>query len=1299
LDYWQKLGLLSPEQVRQICRKYLVCTLPTPEPIAAPTDPEPDFITDFISTEPRRRPVTPGRRQASFDLPILQSDSTAQPEQPTPFLAQKLQALMAEISVIWLLFLGVFMVVVSSGVLAASQWNNFSPAGQYAVLWSYTLAFWGVSLWTNRNPSLRLTTQMLQATTLLIIPINFWMMDAVQIWQQGLGWAIALIAAISLTTILSRLLRPLLPPFMNFSLLVNGIALSWLHWGWSFALLPLLATYIGTMGTAATLAYQDRNRPVMLSPVDPASNEVAASTTTEAVASEPSPHAEPLSLGLITIAFSALLLIVRALWVAQVPFSQLSLAVGICGWLLCWLSRYRPAYSLWSIVGLGLMIAAWLVAVTVEPPWQAIAISGLGLWILGDRLYRLHRPEDLAVFALVGLQAYCLIWGLFPSDLRQLFLDWCDRVAHSDGLPLALLGLGLLPYLWLMLWLTHQLQRNEQPHLAKFAEFFALGLGMLLTAASLLNPLTRSLNLSLSTLTLFFVIYRRQSIHRFFVYLTHATGLGAIAAWIYWFLPDLSRNRWAALLLIGMMLEWVASLDWLGIARTSEPVSQQPRIKLWRRSAWRFGLILSGLSYWLLMDSSYWVLVEEISRAPVNRAWIWLLTPLSLTILGYQRRLPERKTAIWLSIVALIVIQPLTIFFPLSRLIGLGLATGLMMFNTKRVKDLSAALLTVGFGLCFGADAIWQTWGDRLTLGWIWLLLAIATLLLWALRSALRHRRTVVAKLYRQSTHAWAIAITGFNLLCLSVSVFITYIAFQPVELSELFACGITVIAIAYRMWKQPTNWGFYGIAWSIELLLANGLALQREAFTGLSIPLAITNLALGLTTQWAGNWWVHRSQTAYRSSWHLIPLFYAMLGVMAGHANFTASTGLYTLAFAVVGIGIARRQPTFQPLTYCALATVSVAAYELLIYQLLQATGGEPGDGMVLLAGLGSLLVWGDRLSARWWRSYLHLPPEAVHRFATLHWVLSSGLLLLALTSPRSITGGYLWVTIATILAIYALWEGRRQAPWIYTGIATGLLALSYFFYLVVPNTADLLTWAGAIACPLAYGMYAAPWHRWGWSNRPWQQSAVVLPGIMLLLTAWSATIPVVLIIAAFYAWLAQATAQIRFSYLSLLLTDWALFRWLWQLRVPQPLWYACVLGFSLLYIAQIDPDLRSPSERDKRHLLRLLAVGLICLTAIYQSETSLAIALLTVGLGLALLLLGLMLQIRAFLFVGTFTFLGEILRQLWLLFEIYPLLIWAVLFVLGLLLLWIAATFEARRAQVSALVRYWLVELEQWE
>jgi hypothetical protein len=34
-----------------------------------------------------------------------------------------------------------------------------------------------------------------------------------------------------------------------------------------------------------------------------------------------------------------------------------------------------------------------------------------------------------------------------------------------------------------------------------------------------------------------------------------------------------------------------------------------------------------------------------------------------------------------------------------------------------------------------------------------------------------------------------------------------------------------------------------------------------------------------------------------------------------------------------------------------------------------------------------------------------------------------------------------------------------------------------------------------------------------------------------------------------------------------------------------------------------------------------------------------------------------------------------------------------------LGLVLIWIAATFEARRSQAIALVQYWIAELEAWE
>ena len=77
----------------------------------------------------------------------------------------------------------------------------------------------------------------------------------------------------------------------------------------------------------------------------------------------------------------------------------------------------------------------------------------------------------------------------------------------------------------------------------------------------------------------------------------------------------------------------------------------------------------------------------------------------------------------------------------------------------------------------------------------------------------------------------------------------------------------------------------------------------------------------------------------------------------------------------------------------------------------------------------------------------------------------------------------------------------------------------------------------------------------------------------------------------------------------------------------------------------------------------------------------------------------LGLALRTRAFLYVGTATFIIRILRLLWLFVDSYSLLLWAIGIVIGLMFIWIAATFEARRSQVSALVNYWLSEFERWE
>ena len=135
------------------------------------------------------------------------------------------------------------------------------------------------------------------------------------------------------------------------------------------------------------------------------------------------------------------------------------------------------------------------------------------------------------------------------------------------------------------------------------------------------------------------------------------------------------------------------------------------------------------------------------------------------------------------------------------------------------------------------------------------------------------------------------------------------------------------------------------------------------------------------------------------------------------------------------------------------------------------------------------------------------------------------------------------------------------------------------------------------------------------------------------------------------------------------------------------------------MLYIAQIEPLLRSPTEKENRHILRILSVGLFCFTALYQSDGSLGQGILTIFLGVGLILVGIIFRTRAYLYVGTLTFIIKVLRQLWLFIDNYSFLLWAIGIVVGLIFIWIAATFEARRSQANALMQTWIRELETWE
>ncbi|MBH8555966.1 DUF2157 domain-containing protein [Nostocaceae cyanobacterium CENA357] len=1271
LDIWLRLGLISDAQVRQLCREFLACRVV----LQAQIEPEPQ--------------VTVATYDPVKQLPVGVLQSPRQPAKPN-FLATMLQSLGAELSVRWLLFLGVFLVVVSSGVLAASQWERFPASGQYGVLFAYTLSFWGFSFWAGRQTNLRLTAQTLLIVTLLLIPVNFWAMDSFRLWQNPLDWLTVAIAFPTLTLV-TVLLCSNRAVFHNLSTgklpLVNILGLIYLHWGWQLPNFPLIAVYVAMVGTAIITIYQ--NLYLQPNPPLPLVNEDRRRTVTG------------MSLYAAVIIYALIVLLVRAIFVAGVDVTELGLAIGICGWLATWLAQQKAellsttplplGLLVWERLGGVLLFLGWLVAV-IDHPWQAIAVSGLSLWFLVRRLHRHSLKVDLAAIFAIGLQTIWLGWRLVPSGAQEWAIATGTIITNAQNQPWALLSVALFPYLILMVAIADHLYRTQKRDLAQFGEILALLFGSCLTTLSLVNPTLRSLNLLCSTITIAIVTKRRSSNPALLIYFTHIMGVFTLCSTINWLLPTLSKEVWASILLALMVAEWIFSL----------------RSGLWQRSAWYIGLGLAVVSFallWINAESSWY----GFTTSPDYWGVTWLITPLALTGLANSTSVTQRTTNSFLSVLAAGMSQTLTLPQPETRLIGLAVAAVVMFVNTRYLRNQVTAGITVGFGLTFIATLLWEGLPGlpRLTIAGWFVVEAIAIFSLWLGRTFLNRRGDQLATLYAQASDQWAIALCSFELVTMTLHSTLIYWNVVTPGIFYLAATAITLGAIAYRSWREPTNWAFYGIGWCLELLIAQVLGFGEHSV----IRIAAANIALGLLTQFLGEWWRRRYQLErLPSSFHILPLIYGAFSVLLRLNTFTEWTGLYSLGVALIIIGVGRRRENFKPLLYLGIIGVSISAYELLFYQMLQASGGALGDGLIAMSALGTSIMYAYRILSPWLVSYLRLTPQELKGIAHLHWAWSSCLLMAAIPLPIGVNR-LVGLATGVFLIRYAIFQGRnsRTSPsilggitraemWVYLGLLEVAAMRVYWRETAVGKfwAGPLLPWNGAIACVVAYFLYILPWENWGWSKRPWQQAAYIIPLIILWETRLQ-TYPITLVLAAgFYIFLAKVSENIRFTYISVALIDWALYRWFDSLRLTEALWYVTPIGLSLLYIAQVDTQLRLPEYKAARHILRMLGSGLICGWAILFNQDT---AWIPGIFSLIAIFAGLALRVRAFLYIGTATFLITTIYQSVIFSLQYSFLKWIIGLLVGILLIYIAANFETRRAQITSLIRSTIDEFQSWE
>ena len=1330
LDAWMRLGLISPAEVEQLCSQYLVC--PLPDPAVAVSE------IDARAIDPIPQPKIPALATQKT-LPST-TKNVARPTETTEtpnFIAQILHSLIAEISVVWLLFLGVFMVVVSSGVLAASQWERFPAAGQYGVLLAYTLTFWAISSWAKKQSNLHLTAQTLQEVTLLLVPINFWAMDTFGLWQYPWNWGVAIAAALVLTWITSGIIKSqyqsLSGKNVTRSIALNHLGLSYLQWGWALAGFSLAAVYLGTVGTAVATVYQVQQQRLQ-------SLKRGQNTETIAAAFSYSRHFLIYKKAAL-VAYSLGILLGRAIFVKGIDIAEMGLALGICGVLLAWIDWQQPQASEtiknnisdqptpsnffnWQLAGGALLGLGWLVCFR-EIPLQAIAISGLAIWFFSNRLVRFWQEFDLLMLFAVGLQSIWLLWRVIPVGIQTQFVAFLTKLTNSGQTPWAIWGVLLLPYLILMVSVAQWLYRSRKFKLARFGENLALGLGGVLTVISFVNPFWRSVNLVASTLILGWITWkyvgpdnsrqispathdiRQQRDPASLIYLTHIAGLSAICSGIDFCFRNQTPEVWAAILLVLMVAEWgfFVKMKAANFLQASPSSRFHPSCF---QSAWYLGLVLAGFSFILLQSS-----LSAIADRP-QWSLVWLVTPLALTAVAKYTELSHRQVASTFSAIALIVAEFLTFNFSESRLIGLGVSVVLMLVNTYYLVEMPAAAITVGFGLSFVAAAIYE-FGFVLGSDWV-IAGAIALLCLWLLRAAMiRYGARVpsaaqLAEMYDRAFDGWAILLAGLLLTIITIYSFSLYTdtSLNLQSSVKVFAATLGIfVAVIYRSYRQFSPWAIYALAWTLELLTAVGLSFVERN----TINLAVANIALGLSTQLLGDVWRRRNPVSEAleedrtilPSVHVIPLVYGLLGLILRSHTFTNGTGLISLGASVIAIGIGRRERKFKPLVYLGLIGVSAAAYESLLYQLFRTPGGAFGDGLIVLATLGTTLTYIYRILSPWLSNYLGLTNAELKIFAHLHWVLSSFLLISA--SGNVIKSGLnLGLVTGTLLVQYAFLQGRNNLDrqwaniWIYLGWVEAFGIRLYWINtpLVKYISGPLGPWKVALTALFAYFIYILPFDNWGWSKKPWQVIASLMP-IVVILESPAKFYPISLLIAAaFYVFLAWERQEVRFTYVSVAIIDWILLRWFGEMGLSQPEWYFTPLGLSFLYVAQFDRTFKLPAQKPLRHNLRILATALICGIPLLTQQSN---GLVAGAFSLVAIAAGLALRVRAFLFVGTGIFIINVFYQLVVLIFDYPLIKWAIGLAFGILFIWIAATFETRRDRISAFVQHWVVQLQLWD
>jgi hypothetical protein len=1330
LEQMLRSGMLDAEQINQIASACLSERLPTTP-----------YVVKSIAYK-KSEPI--------LASPIIE----LKPAAPSIW-----QTLKDELGVRWLLFLGVFLVVLSSGVLAATQWSRFPAWGQYGLLWLYTIGFWLTGSWAKRKEGLKLTANTLQIAALLLIPVNFWAIDSFGLWKQPWEIATAVVAASSLAGIAYLQTLPRRSKSRSTQWLMAAfLALSCLQLGWQIPHWAAISIYIGSIGLAVIL---QKTRQI-----------------------------EKSALAI----FGLGMLILRGFFVVHLPLTSFSLAIGIVGWLFAqWGIQYQKKLqrveslalkhpsrqinqhqktlngliTLYHRLGTGLLALGWLLGLEelLTSPWQSVAVSGLALTWIWQRLQRDQRNSDLVWLFVVGLQTYVLssfLWRFISTGAwLAIVLPGLKQFFGENYLFAG--GLLVFPYLLLWVWLTAWFWRKGEESLARTGEGLIMGTGLLVTFSTVANPLGLLIDLVASTAILAHLTHRHPPIRTNYLYLTHLGGLLTVFAavnyrWAWcqsigqYFITvtDTFSGNALFMLAVGSFVAMIlATIELLFSTRKAHPDQDA-----WQRSAWDYGQILAGLSYggfllaltavqfiwplWLMIVPAAFTYVATRSyTASTSPAWQqqaqkqanwWAIGSMVSSIVLAGNNTNWRSILLAISVAMICPIIWKMAQEPLDSAASEQLAADQAFQQRRQLisqEAVAAGMIHIGLGLGLGANLCQGRIADPQ-----WLVVAaVISAGLWLISKRLQRPNISPPAIYAKVGDAWASVIAAIVIMVGTVNYFYTNLQFQSRILDSrsiqaitapdwlsgtgfnlLIAATILLWAMANRQkWRiawTPTTWFATALITS-QIILGSGIYLLG----GKTWILAISNVLLACCIYC----WQTFGQPKFgqKSATGLMPVLnskalpslLATWGLFLRLPFFYSYSGLLSIGTGAILV-LGSRSYRFKLPAYAGLLLVTLGCYELVTFQILQAPpDGNIADALTIYGLVTAILALIYRSSV-WLKSrkgateFWDLSLDSLKNVAHAHWAIASTWkIAAALTPPIPLPQFTIWHLITSgLLGIYALIQGRDRQDngdwWVYLGLAelmgVGVYARSIFQGLGIVDSNLIL-----VTCLIGLMLMLAPWATWGWRDRPWRIVALVLPLSRVIFEWDDISLLNLAILATFYAGVARRQRQFAWAYLSLGFVNWAGMRLLWQYHLTSPIWYAVMLGLSILVAVQWDPAWQK--SRQNRHYGRLAGVGVMAVTALIWHVSSQP--WIPIGLGLAIGAAGLVWRVRAWFYVGTMTFLLSNFYQLVILITERPVTKWAIGLFAGMLIIFLAANFEKRREQITKALQHWLDRLQEWQ